>query len=492
MIKNNELKAEEEFRKLRLETTLSYPHTFTTTLPNINNINDIKNTFKDIENGARLYDEKYSISGRVLKISSYGKSLNFLTIISNNSSLQIISDMKESETCYITCKQIRRGDIIGINGFMGKSLSGEISLYAQDITLLVPCMKFIPGTFYGLKDPDLRAKKRYLDLMSNINSINPFIIRSNVFKDIRTFMDNMHFLEAHTPVLYGQSGGAIARPFKTYHNDMKQDMFMRIAPELFLKKLVVGGIDRVYELGPQFRNEGCDTTHNAEFYSLEFYMAYADYNDMMLIGEQLIKSIVSRVYPDLIVPYNDLNINFNTFTKIDIYEELSKYIPSFYNILLDNDITKIDLFCKENSIECSSPRTMPRLLDKIIGHYIEPICINPTILYNHPLIMSPLAKVHRHNPVLSERFELFVNGMELANSYTELNDPVEQRRRFVNQQNDKENGDEEAQTLDESFIDALEYGLVPVAGFGMGIERLVMFLSGSTTIRDVIAFPLTY
>lgn len=485
-------KAEDEFRKNKLALLAEqkkdhnvYPHKFTIT----QDLKILKSMYHDIENGARLYDKKYSIAGRVQEMRAAGKNLYFLSIISANISFQIIVDKKEQEI--EICKDICRGDIIGIDGFIGKSLKGELSLYALNIIILSPCIKFMPKAFYGLKDHDLRARKRYLDLLSNPTSINPFIIRSNVFKDIRNYLDNLDFLEVHTPILYGQSGGAIAKPFKSFHNDMKQDMYMRIAPELFLKKLVVGGIDRVYELGPQFRNEGCDRSHNAEFYSLEFYMAYADYNDMMRIGEELIKKIVQRVYPNLIVPYSNLIIDFEKpFVKIDIYEELLKHIPNFHEILVNNDFYTLDKICKENKIECANPRTMTRLLDKVIGHYIEPICINPTILYNHPLVMSPLAKEHRTNPVLSERFEIFVHGMELANSYTELNDPVVQRHRFEAQLKDKEQGDDEAQVVDETFIDALEYGLPPVAGFGMGIERLLMFLSGCTTIRDVIAFPL--
>jgi lysyl-tRNA synthetase, class II len=486
------INAEEEYQKNRLSILAAkkesgiqpYPHKFNVSEEIITLINKYSTTIKA---GERLKDNKYSIAGRVYEIRN-SKNIMFLTIKSNQHSIQIIIDKTENDIP--SGKEVCRGDIIGIIGYIGKSLKGELSLYAMDIIILTPSLKFLSKN--GLKDHDLRARKRYLDLITNQDTaINPFIIRSNVFKDIRNYLDNMNFLEVHTPILWGESGGAIAKPFKTFHNDAKQDMFMRIAPELFLKKLVVGGIDRVYELGPQFRNEGCDRTHNAEFYSLEFYMAYADYYDMMKIGEEMIKKIVSRVHPDLMVPYGNKILDFSKpFAKIDIYERLLGIIPNFHNILVNSDCHALNEYCIATNIPCSEPRTMMRLLDKLIGYYIEPECVNPTLLFNHPIIMSPLAKGHRDNPVLSERFEIFVNGMELANSYTELNDPVVQRSRFELQLADKANGDDEAQLVDETFIDALQYGLPPVAGFGMGIERLVMFLGNLETIRDVIAFPL--
>lgn len=482
---------ESEFKSIRINENHQYPHKFVTSIK----VKDYIEAHKDVASGSRHRDIEYSIAGRVYEIRKAGKNLCFMQVNQGLSNIQIIVDRSEHSDFDI-CNTVNRGDIIGITGFTGKSLKGELSIYSTNIVILAPSLKVLPKTFYGVKDHDLRARKRYLDLLVNINSRKTFIDRSNTFKDIRSFLDNMNFVELHTPILWNQAGGANASPFKTFHNDANQEMFMRIAPELFLKEMIVGGLERVYELGPQFRNEGCDKTHNAEFYSLEFYMTYVDYLDLMEIGTQLIKFVVSRKYPNLIVPYSNGQINanpqeidFNTFSKIDVFEELSKYVD-LGRILQESDISSLLAFCHENKIIIPNPITMTRVLDKMIGSLIEPLCVNPTILYNHPLVMSPLAKQHRLNPLLSERFEIFISGMEIANSYTELNDPIEQRRRFELQLLDRQKGDEESQLIDELFIDALEYGLPPVAGFGLGVDRLVMFLTNSPTIRDVIAFPI--
>ena len=292
-------------------------------------------------------------------------------------------------------------------------------------------------------------------------------------------------------------GGAVAKPFVTYHNDLKKDMYMRIAPELYLKQLVVGGLERVYEIGKQFRNENIDQTHQASFDSLEFYMAYADYNVMIQMCEEMLSSIVKKINGDYHLTYhvNDIDhiIDFSPpFRKIDIMTELTEQTGIVFPTDLTTDEARqfLDDLCHKNNIECGNPRTTCRLLDKLIGHYIEPQCSNPTFLMNHPLIMSPLAKVHRSNPQLSERFELFVAKMELANSYTELNDHIRQEKNFMIQQKDKGNGDEEIPLPDEDFIDALKYGLPPCGGFGLGIERFVMLLTNHSSIRDVIPFPM--
>jgi lysyl-tRNA synthetase class 2 len=342
----------------------------------------------------------------------------------------------------------------------------------------------------------MRVQKRYLDLIANKESRDVFVTRSKIIKEIRNYLDTKDFMEVSTPILSSMSGGASAKPFITHHNDLDQEMFMRVAPELFLKKLVIGGLDRVYEIGPQFRNENIDTTHSSEFTSLEFYMVYADYNDLMNMCEEMLPQIVNNINGKLQIEYNvtdekQVTIDFTPpFKRIDMIPELEKHLGKLpYNLSTDQSRNLLDKLCQDNSVECAHPRTTGRLLDKLVGHFIEPICINPTFIVNHPVVMSPLAKQHRANSQLTERFELFVNGMEISNAFTELNSYTIQEERFDQQQKDKQSGDVEAMPKNDDFIEALKYGLPPTAGYGMGIDRLVMILTNKISIRDVILFP---
>lgn len=464
--------------------------------------------YENLDAGTREREYVHCMSGRVREKRGNGKNLVFYTVDSGKFTLQFFCDKREfidKENFKILNSNVYRGDIIWVKGFPGRGLpsknnkgsQGELSIYPLELQILTPCLKFLPKKHFGLKDPEVRAKKRYLDLMVNESSQNVFIKRHKIFNCLRNFLNSRDFIEVSTPILSSQAGGANAKPFITHHNDLKQDMFMRVAPELYLKQLVIGGLNRVYEIGPQFRNESCDTSHNPEFYSIEFYMAYVDYHDLIQICQDLLSEIVQKVTGDLTIEY--LPTNSNEPIKIDftppykcfdILTELSKH-----NISLPDDLSGqetrdyLDNICKERNIQCSEPRTIARLFDKLIEHYIEPLCKNPSFIINHPLVMSPLAKPHRNNPQLSERFELFVNGTELANAYTELNIPSIQRHTFEQQQLCKNQGDDEAQPIDEGFIEALEYGLPPTGGFGMGLDRLVMFLTNKNTIRDVISFP---
>jgi len=458
-------------------------------------------TYGQIEPGSHLDDVVVSVAGRIQESRGAGK-LQFYTVISEGNSLQYMVNAGIIDGGIETFKQVtklvHRGDIVGVVGFIGKSKKGELSVFAKTVTLLTPCLQNIPKLVYGVKDQEIRARKRYLDLISNPGNRDTFIMRSNVFREIHNFLETYGFIEIHTPVLCSQAGGANAKPFVTHHNDLDTEMFMRIAPELNLKKMVVGGIDRVYEIGQQFRNESCDTTHNPEFMSLEFYMAYADYIDLMRIGEELLSHVCQTVRGTMVIEYlpmhkeEPITIDFTPpYRKIDMMSELERLTGVYFPEDLSTEEARkfVDKVCRDNCVECGNPRTTARMLDKLVGHYVEPQCVNPTFIMHHPLIMSPLAKNHRHNHHLTERFELFVNGMELANAFTELNDAVEQRRRFELQMEDKKNGDEEAQGIDEGFIDALEYGLPPTGGFGLGIERFVMFLTNRNSIREVLAFP---
>jgi lysyl-tRNA synthetase class 2 len=486
---------ETKYESARISENHQYPHKFNVTM----DIEDcIKTYYNKISDGSKHHDMVVSIAGRVLEIRTAGK-ISFLTITSNGFNIQVICQVGEYKGNPNHINQIGRGDVIGVkDGFMGKSKKGELSVFiTNDIEILVPCHTMMPKQHFGLTDPELRVTHRYMDLVVNPKMMKNLTVYSEVITFIRTFLNKMKYREVFTPILSRLAGGANAKPFATYHNDLRENMFMRIAPELFLKMLICGGYERVYELGKQFRNESIDPTHNPEFTSLEFYQAYADYNDMLEIGEKMISELVLSVNGSYNVKYymdeKEVEINFKPpYRKIDILTELEEKTGEKFPQDLGNDesLAFYEKICEKYKICCSNPRTHSRLLDKIIGHFIEPQCINPTFVMNHPLVMSPLAKTHRKDSRLTERFELFVCGMELANAYTELNNHMEQLERFKAQMAEKDKGNDEAQTIDKNFINALKFGLPPTGGFGLGIDRLVMMLTGSTTIRDVIAFPM--
>lgn len=363
---------------------------------------------------------------------------------------------------------------------------------------------WVPGSTrnpetYILKDQETRYRQRYLDLMLNSEVRQVFKTRSKIVTYIRKFLDDLDFLEVETPMMNMIAGGAAARPFVTHHNELNMTLYMRIAPELYLKELVVGGLDRVYEIGKQFRNEGIDLTHNPEFTTCEFYMAFADYNDLMEITEKMLSGMVKELTGGYKIKYHangldkdPIEIDFTPpFRRIDMIEDLEKVAN--FNIPKDLSSDEANKYlrdaCAKYEIKCPPPETTTRLLDKLVGHFLEELCVNPTFIINHPEIMSPLAKWHRSKPGLTERFELFVNKREVCNAYTELNDPVVQRQRFAEQLKDRQSGDDEAMALDETFCTALEYGLPPTGGWGLGIDRLSMLLTDSQNIKEVLFFP---
>jgi len=489
--------AQKEYKKNRLEelkkyNITCYPYFFETTTT----FSKFIKKHKKLADGETNKEYIVSLVGRVVEIRTSGKNLYFYTVQSDCLKLQLIvnrsfydsssnndsssNDNNENDAISsfdIDTAIIKRGDVIGFFGYASRSKRGELSVLPKKLTLLAPCLKLLPKQHFGIVDREIRERKRYLDFIVNPDNMLVIIVRHKVYKCIRNFLDNLDFIEVQTPCLHPIVGGASAKPFITYHNDTKQNMFMRVAPELYLKQLIIAGASKVYEIGPQFRNESADLSHNPEFTSLEFYMAYTDYNKLFTLCEDLICDIVQKVTGSNIIKIMDktneiIELNFTPpFSRLDIMNELEKEDIKF-DLNDPNLLNILDEICMARDIQCNSPRTVNRLLDKLIGRYVESKCTQPTFVTNHPKCMSPLSKAFKYNPMLSERFELFVNGVELCNAYSELNDPDEQYDMFMTQMKDRGAGDDESQMLDHTYIDALHYGLPCTAGFGCGLDSV--------------------
>ena len=398
------------------------------------------------------------------------------------------------EKNYSNFKLLDIGDFIGIKGKVFTTKTGEISVKTQVMTILAKSIRPLPivkekngKIFDSFSDKEQRYRNRHLDLILNPEVRNTFQKRSAIIQSIRAFLDDKGFLEVETPILQPIYGGANARPFTTHHNALDQKLFLRIADELYLKRLIIGGIDRVYEIAKDFRNEGMDRNHNPEFTMLEFYWAYSDYEDCMTLVEKLLQKAAKRV-DALQIEWGDSRIDLSKKFKRRTFLELLTEATG--HDLKDFDKEKLKLICKEKDIEVEDSANVGQMLDELMSNLVEPNLIEPTFVIDYPKVISPLAKTHRNgNPNIVERFELFIGGAEFANSFTELNDPLDQRRRLEEQAKLKDLGDEEAQPIDENFIQAMECGMPPTGGVGIGIDRLVMLLTGNRWIKDVILFP---
>ena len=431
--------------------------------------------------------EKVTIAGRIMALRKHGKAA-FADIEDIEGRMQIyIKSNKVGQKTFELFSKIDVGDIIGITGLVFRTKMGELTIFTEELTLLCKSIRSLPEKWHGLKDIETRYRKRYLDLIVNSSVRDIFIKRSKVIRSLRNFLDSKGYLEVETPIMQPIPGGATARPFITHHNALDRDFYLRIAPELYLKRLLVGGLEKVYELSRNFRNEGISTKHNPEFTMVELYEAYGNYHTMMQITEKLIVYIVKNVLGKLEIEYQGKSINFSSpWKKISMHDSIQEACGIDMEKLPEKDFVKI---IRENNLDIKNSASRGEITNELFEKYVEPTLIQPTFIIDYPLEVSPLSKQKKDNPELVERFELFINSMELANAFTELNDPTEQKRRFEEQAAKKEAGDLESHFMDKDYIEALEYGLPPAGGMGIGIDRLMMLLTDSSSIKEVILFP---
>ena len=446
----------------------------------------LQEKYKDLENGQELQDE-YKVAGRVMAVRNSGM---FIDLADAEGKIQIFShkDNLSPEQLQLL-KLVDIGDIVGFTGTIRRTPRGELTIKAKDIKMLTKSLKPLPEKFHGLTDVETRYRQRYVDMIMNPEVRDTFRKRSLIIQKIREYLAREGFLEVETPMLHNQAGGAAARPFETHHNTLDMDMVLRIAPELHLKRLMVGGLsEKIFEINRCFRNEGIDATHNPEFTTIELYQAYVDYNDMMVLTENLVAHVALEVLGTMKIKFGDNEIDLTPpWDRKTMLGAIKEYTGvDFLEFFTAKEA--IDA-ARKMGIEAEDDLNWGKAVELVFEEKVEPKLIQPIHIMDYPREISPLAKVHRDNVRLTERFESRINGWEIANAFSELTDPIDQRQRFEAQALAKAQGDEEACGIDEDFINALEYGMPPTGGMGMGIDRLVMLLTNSSTIRDVIAFP---
>lgn len=446
-------------------------------------------TTEIFENYEELEGKEVAIAGRIMGKRIMGKA-SFAHVQDPYGKIQLYVSVNDlGEESYKAFKEDDIGDIVGVRGFVFKTKTGEISIHAKEVTLLSKSLRPLPEKFHGLKDTDLRYRQRYVDLIMNPEVKDTFIKRIQILKEIRSFLDNLGYLEVETPILNNISGGAYARPFITHHNTLDIDMYLRIALELNLKRLIVGGFDRVYEMNRVFRNEGMDIKHNPEFTELELYAAYQNLDDMMNVTEKLITTVAQKVLGTLKVNFQGREIDLTPgWRKVTMTEIVKEVTGVDFNTIKTDEEAQESLKSLGIALD-PIKQSRGDILAQIFDERCEETIVNPTFVYEYPIENSPLAKKVKGSDTMVQRFELFIAGGEYANAFSELNDPIDQYERFLNEIRNRDKGDEEAGMMDEDYINALEIGLPPTGGMGMGIDRLVMLLTNSASIRDVLLFP---
>ncbi len=482
--------AKEQIRQTRIQKLADladkgvnpYPYSFDKDI----NAADLQEKYKSLEAGVETEDV-YSVAGRVMAIRNSGM---FIDLMDATGKIQIFSHKENlSEDQLKILKLIDIGDIAGFKGTIRRTPRGELSIKATSLKILSKSLLPLPEKFHGLTDVETRYRQRYVDMIVNEDVRKTFVLRSKIIQKIREHLTKQGFLEVETPMLHPQAGGANARPFITHHNTLDMDMYLRIAPELYLKRLMVGGLsEKIFEINRSFRNEGIDIRHNPEFTMMELYQAYVDYNEMMVLTENLVSSIAQELLGTMKIQYGENEIDLTPpWDRKTMLGAIKEYTDIDFNNIFTVDEAKSK--AKSIGIDASECENWGQVLDLIFEEKVEPHLIQPVHIIDYPRDISPLAKVHRDNERLTERFETRVNGWEIANAFSELTDPIDQRMRFEAQARAKANGDEEAMEIDEDFICALEHGMPPAGGLGIGIDRIVMLLTNSPSIRDVIAFP---
>jgi len=450
---------------------------------------DVTHHSKDIIDGfADMEGKRVKLAGRLMAKRDMGKS-SFCDLHDRDGKIQLFFRINDlGEEAYEEFKKLDIGDIIGVSGDVFKTRMGEITVKVYEYTLLSKSLRPLPEKFHGLKDTDTRYRQRYLDLIANPEVKKSFVIRSKIISAIRRFLDEEGFLEVDTPILNTIPGGAAAKPFVTHHNTLDIDLYLRIAPELYLKRLIVGGMEKVYEMGRMFRNEGMSVKHNPEFTMLEVYQAYTDYRGMMELTERLFEYVADIVIGARKIIYQGQEIDLSApWTRITMAEAVKQYSGVDFD-LISTQAEAVEA-ARNKGIEISGNLSKGEILNLMFEEFVESNLIQPTFVMDYPVEISPLTKRKPDKPHLTERFELFIAGREMANAYSELNDPIDQKERFLDQVEKRKQGDEEANMMDEDYITALEHGLPPTGGLGIGVDRLVMLLTDSYSIRDILLFP---
>ena len=455
-------------------------------------IAEITEQYKDTDAAQleTMQEVHFSVAGRMISARSFGK-VAFFHVMDDSDRLQCYAAKEHmGEEDYAVFKKLDVGDILGVTGYLFRTETGELTLSCTHVKLITRCMRPLPEKYHGLKDMETRYRQRYVDLIVTPRAREIFQKRSLIVREIRRFLEDRGFMEVETPMMQSIAGGAAAKPFLTKHNALDIPLFMRIAPELYLKRLLVGGFEKVFELNRNFRNEGIDTRHNPEFTSCEFYWAYANFRDLMDLTEELFGRLAQMACGSTVIPYQGdmIDLTPGKWVRMSFHESLEKiggHAPDFYN-----DYNRVKAYVKERGEKVTTADGLGKLQAKLFDLDVEAKLIQPHFIYHYPTEISPLSRRNNEDPTITDRYELFITGRELSNAFSELNDPVDQRMRFMEQMREREAGDDEAHSMDEDFLRALEYGMPPAAGQGIGIDRLVMLLTDSASIREVILFPL--